>query len=898
MENLLLKLTGIFAQAPNRVLEFKQTILAALALVSLFLFHAIYEHTEFDLSSEAFIDQEGSAQIALDEFRRQFGSDRSVFLIYKPADGDVFSRKSLSTIQELTTQLENWQDLDPEMFPNIDLNELKHIRRVQSLSNLQIQSSSGDTLISRRIVPRQLPETQAGLQAIKQIALEETDFISAFYAKDGSFGALLLQTDFGTLPVEGYESALDNSDIELEASFDDFELTFDESAVVQQMEFEDVDPRDYLAFNDALSAIYDQYDQHFEYYAVGEPSLMTQLQDVLDQLVILGYLMVLIFTLLLWILFRSGSALVWPLVTIALSVSWCWGITVLLGTQLTSMIGLTILLIFSVGIADCVHVMSAYFSFRRQGINHYLALEKSYEKVGLAILLTTLTTASGILVLATSNLEPIRVFAYMCAFGVVLAFFFTVVLLPILLNIWHPTGTDDKSSMADRLGRSWHAKSKNIKRSIATVVAISIFASLGLLVGAFINLVILLTYWIVNYQQQILSKVPGIVDRQPYFIMLVFGAIFILCCYGSTKIQIDTNVAGLFRDDHPLAIALNIVDNNMAGSQNMEIMIDTKVSEGMLDADLLQSVDELQFALEDRYSETIGRTQSLSNIVKNTNQIMNGDDPNYYRIPDSDQAISQLLFMFNSANPEDRRSLVSDDYSRSHITVNSRSMGSYGYQKMFTEVAEDIDQRFAYLKTDFPDLEIVLTGTMATLMVVSDEIATSQFNGFALALLLISIIMIITLGSLRGGLMGMIPNAIPAFLAFGLMGLFGIPLDTDTLLIAPVILGIAVDDTIHFMTHYRVELTKSKSVAIALESAIREVGQAVMFTTMVIGLGFAVLSFSDYLGMAKVGFFGSISIFFALLCDLFLIPAMIIIFKPTFGVENVSNEVNFKGLIT
>ncbi|MBQ45800.1 MAG: hypothetical protein CMK37_09120, partial [Porticoccaceae bacterium] len=547
MENLLLKLTGIFAQAPNRVLEFKQTILAALTLVSLFLFHAIYEQTEFDLSSEAFIDQEGSAQIALDEFRRQFGSDRSVFLIYKPADGDVFSRKSLSTIQELTTKLENWQDLDPEMFPNIDLNELKHIRRVQSLSNLQIQSSSGDTLISRRIVPRQLPGTQAGLQAIKQIALEETDFISAFYAKDGSFGALLLQTDFGTLPVEGYESALDNSDIELEASFDDFELSFDESAVVQQMEFEDVDPRDYLAFNDALSAIYDQYDQHFEYYAVGEPSLMTQLQDVLDQLVILGYLMVLIFTLLLWILFRSGSALVWPLVTIALSVSWCWGITVLLGTQLTSMIGLTILLIFSVGIADCVHVMSAYFSFRRQGMNHYLALEKSYEKVGLAILLTTLTTASGILVLATSNLEPIRVFAYMCAFGVVLAFFFTVVLLPILLNIWHPTGTDDKSSMADRLGRSWHAKSKNIKRTIATVVAISIFASLGLLVGAFINLVILLTYWIVNYQQQILSKVPGIVDRQPYFIMLIFSAIFILCCYGSTKIQIDTNVAGLFR---------------------------------------------------------------------------------------------------------------------------------------------------------------------------------------------------------------------------------------------------------------------------------------------------------------------------------------------------------------
>jgi hypothetical protein len=275
---------------------------------------------------------------------------------------------------------------------------------------------------------------------------------------------------------------------------------------------------------------------------------------------------------------------------------------------------------------------------------------------------------------------------------------------------------------------------------------------------------------------------------------------------------------------------------------------------------------------------------------------MNDEDPDFYVIPNSNQSVAQLLYLFNSANPEDRRNLVSDDYSRSHISVNSKSMGSYGYQKMFIEVEQEITAKFASFKTTYPDLEIVLTGTMATLMVVSDEIAKSQFNGFALALLLISFIMIITLGSLRGGLMGMIPNAIPAFLAIGLMGLFGIPLDTDTLLIAPVILGIAVDDTIHFMTHYRIELTKSKSVSIALESAIREVGQAVLFTTMIIGLGFAVLSFSDYLGMAKVGFFGSLSIFVALLCDLFLIPAMIIVFKPTFGVTNVDTQIDFKGV--
>jgi len=500
------------------------------------------------------------------------------------------------------------------------------------------------------------------------------------------------------------------------------------------------------------------------------------------------------------------------------------------------------------------------------------------------------------LVLATSNLEPIRIFALMCAFGVVLAFFFTIVLLPILLDLWHPTAVTEKGSVADRLGDRWHALGNGPKLVIALATATAIFAVLGGMLGLFINTVIALTYWIINAHQQILARVPTIVEGAPRLILAFFAIILALCIYGSTKIVIDTNISGLFKDDHPLAVAVNVVDNNMAGSQDMEVMIDTKTVDGMLDVELLAAVDELQTSLEERYPNTIGRTYSLANIVKDTNQVMNDDNPEFYRIPKSNQAVSQLLYLFNSANPEDRRNLVSDDYSRSHIAVTSRSMGSFGYQQMFAEVELDIEARFAHLKTAYPDLEIVLTGTMATFMVVSDEIARSQFNGFALALVLISLIMIITLGSLRGGVMGMIPNAIPAFLAFGLMGLLGIPLDTDTLLIAPVILGIAVDDTIHFMTHYRVELTKSKSISIALESAIREVGQAVMFTTMVIGLGFAVLSFSDYLGMAKVGFFGSLSIFFALFCDLFLIPAMIIVFKPSFGVENVDTRIDFKGV--
>jgi len=466
------------------------------------------------------------------------------------------------------------------------------------------------------------------------------------------------------------------------------------------------------------------------------------------------------------------------------------------------------------------------------------------------------------------------------------------------LDLWHPAAAEskEKPSLADRLGAKW-SSIKSIKKLVVGACAVLIvFASLGLMLGAFINFVIALTYWIINSQREILAQVPVIVQRSPKLILGIFGLGFIVCIYGATKIQIDTNIAEMFKADHPFTAAVEVVDQNMSGAQNMEIMIDTGVTDGMLDSKLLTAVDNLQARVESRYPEIIGRTNSLANIVKDINQIMNEDDPEFYRIPDSNQAISQLLFMFNSANPEDRRNLVSDDYSRSHISITVRNLGSYEYKELFDDVSLDVQETFSDIEKDFPNLDVNLTGSMATLMVVADEIATSQFNSFALALLIVSLIMIIALGSLGGGIMGMVPNAIPAFLAFGLMGLFGVPLDVDSLLIAPLILGIAVDDTIHFMTHYRVELSKTRSIAEALDSAIKEVGQAVMFTTMVIGLGFAVLSFSDYLGMAKVGFFGSMAIFVALLCDLFLIPAMIIIFKPRFGVKNVNTKINFQGV--
>ena len=191
---------------------------------------------------------------------------------------------------------------------------------------------------------------------------------------------------------------------------------------------------------------------------------------------------------------------------------------------------------------------------------------------------------------------------------------------------------------------------------------------------------------------------------------------------------------------------------------------------GMLDPRILRAVDELEGRILETQSEHLTRTHSLVNVVKDTNEVMNDGDPAFYRVPETRQMVSQLLYLFNSANPEDRRALVSDDYSKAQVTLYIRNSSTNEYEGFFTDIGEEIEASFAHLRDDFPEMEINLTGSMALLWRMSDEISRSQVESFAIALAVISVMLIVALGSLQGGLVAMVPNLIPAFLGFGLMG--------------------------------------------------------------------------------------------------------------------------------
>jgi len=510
--------------------------------------------------------------------------------------------------------------------------------------------------------------------------------------------------------------------------------------------------------------------------------------------------------------------------------------------------------------------MSGYLFFRNRNEDHQSALKSAFKKSALACMLTSITTMVGMLALTVTPIGHIRVFGLMSALGVGLAFFLTIYLLPLMMDLWAPNPKSIGDSPEERAKR---------------MILIRFFAAIQSTISGIIP-------DLSKVLQRLLDKVLPIVQYSPRTVIFVFLVIFGICLYGASKVSVDSNMVEQFREGTKVRETYEIVDAHMMGTQNMEIYIRTGMEDGLKDPRVLKNIEKLQMLMEKKYSKLVVRTSSLADVVKNANRVLNEDRAEMYKIPDDPKILAQTLFLFNNANPEDRRRLVSDDYANSHISIQLYNAGSYAYTDFFNEARQDIDDIFGALKSDYPDMEVSVTGGLSLIMELMEYITWSQLRSMGLAILVISIILVFVFGSFRAGGLSVIPNLLPATFTFGMLGLTGIALDNDTIIIAPVIIGIAVDDTIHFITHYRDAVITSKKTNIkeaveeALQGTISEVGQAITFTSLILGCGFSVMAFSSHAGMFNVGVFGTMAIFVALFADLFLLPALILVIKPRF----------------
>lgn len=276
------------------------------------------------------------------------------------------------------------------------------------------------------------------------------------------------------------------------------------------------------------------------------------------------------------------------------------------------------------------------------------------------------------------------------------------------------------------------------------------------------------------------------------------------------------------------------------------------------------------------------RTTSILDILKDLNQTLNGGDRGHYSIPDSEEEVAQMMLLYENAGGTESEYWMDYDYRRLRLMVE---MPNYNSGESERELA-DIEQRAAEL---FPDAKVTAVGNLPQFTTMMQYLVRGQIQSFLISVLIIGLILTVVFQSVRIGLIGLIPNLFPAICVGGYMGWAGIPLDMMTACIIPMMLGMAVDDTIHFINHAKLEYDRTGHYQIAIRRTFRIVGVAIVTTSVITSAVFAGFMDSCCLQFFNFGWLAVIGIMSALLSDLFITPILVKGFH-VFGKENNNNS--------
>ncbi len=823
MKNILGRITDFFEQLPDFLRAHRIPVWIGIVAIVAFLASGLPPRLE--MTMESWFEDDDPAVEAFMKYREAFGSDDTVYIVYKAKDGDIFSEKSLAALAAVHEEL-NAATLDAV---EDDTSMLSHILEIKSLINVSYMEVDGDSLVSRDFLGEELPKTEAAREFRRKEALEHKDYPLFYLSENSQYGGIYIRTDLGSISEDEGELFEESGFVESE------EAVFSDSpAEAGTADNRKTEMGEYAKFCNEINAILQkpEYTDHLDFYPVGNPVIMKFFYHVLT--IELTYIMaatMLLILVTLFYLFRSFSAVFWPILVVALSLVCTLGLVSWLGLVMNMMVQLLVMIVLVIGVADSIHILSGYVYFRKLQYDHRAALRAVLRKSGFACMLTSLTTSAGLLAMSFVPIPPIAVFGYSAAMGVTIAFLFSVILLPLLLDIWHPISKKQEERIAADQEKT-------------------------------------------PLVQKLLRKIEGASFQYHKTILVVFFVIGVIAVYGLTRVKVNSNMVELIKESHPIHVAHVLVDKVMGGTQNLEIYLDFRQTDALKDPSVLNAMESLQSYLLEEHPKFVVRAESLVNVVKNTYQVLNEDREEMYIIPQQKDTLSQTLFLFDNANREDRQLLVTDDYSIGHIAIRLKNYGSIEYLEFFNDVQNKTNEIFDPLKRDYPQMETNVTGSMALMMKLIDYMSWSQIQSFGLALIVITLMLLFIFGSPKVGLMGMIPNLFPVMITFGSMGFFNIPLDADTLIIAPIVIGIAVDDTIHFLTHFRTEMLESGKVYTAITKSIREVGQAISFTTIILVLGFSTQLVSAHKGIAHFGILTAIAFISAWLADLFLLPAL------------------------
>jgi len=565
-----------------------------------------------------------------------------------------------------------------------------------------------------------------------------------------------------------------------------------------------------------------------------------------DFLIFIPIIIALLFIFIM-ILLRQVTIAVLCQINMMVILIWGLGLYVLCGEKFNIITDVMGAVLLAIAIADSVHILSHLKeTCQNTDLEPIPAIRHTIRQVWFPCLFTSLTTGAGFLSFYTSDIRPVAILGLFTAIGVMFAFILSVSTLPAMMLV---------------IRKKIAASFKKFKIQKKPSGHTDVFTRALVRIGVFST-------------------------QQKTALFITF--IFILCVTiaGITRIKFETNTFHYLPDANRIKTNLTIIENHFGGTIPFIVVIKSLTGTDFSDPKAVKMIEtfENKFLTE---NEGLTSVFSIVEYIKEFNQAFNNNDTAYHSIPDSRLDIADA---FELGDPEVLDRIISPDHREICITFNtiwdSNKSGYKLHEDVLSYLEKTIGKAYAFH----------ITGISSLYLAMNKHLQETQIKSFFIAFTVIFLMMIFVCRNLWLAALCMIPNLFPIAITLGIMGWFGIPLDVATTMIASVTIGIAVDDTIHFVSWLRRNSGTTNDVAAAIVQTFADVGKPIVITTVLLSSGFFVLVFGSIVPTKIFGVLTAISMVFALIGDFFVLPALILILKPKLPPLAGNSPVEGKGL--
>jgi hypothetical protein len=579
-----------------------------------------------------------------------------------------------------------------------------------------------------------------------------------------------------------------------------------------------------------VSQAQEEYNSGSKIMAVGLPIIRALNAEIMQQdmsrLLPFGLIIMLVF---LFLCFKQLRGVLLPFAVVIMSIIFSLSLIPVLGWKFQLPTIILPVILIAVTNDYGIHITAAYqelaaeellqteFTNNTKNNAAKIISSQTVKNLGLPIAATALTTIIGLLALLSHIVTPVRELGFLAAAGIAFSFFASILFIPAVLSLL-------------KLKTPLNQEQKNK----------------GL--------------------EKLLRKTALAVSSQPKRIIIISLIIIVLVGGGIRFLEVDTNPISFYPDNSDIVQATELVNRNFGGANPISILVEGN----LLDPEIMQTISDFELKLEEY--QDIGEVTAVSKIMREMNQELHNNDPEFNKIPDSQNALAQYFLLFSMSGDLDK--LV--DFNREHALITARIPSNS--TKIISRTVDYIKEEAA----SYPDSIFKTVGGFADLLAeLEAAVVWGQIYSLLISVILVGIVVMVLFKSITAGLYTIIPLGAAVTALFGLMGFFKIELNIITAMLSSIMIGVGVDYTIHFIWRYRKERQKMNAQDAVLKT-LSTSGRGIIFNALSVIVGFSVLLLSGFLAVQFFAFLVTVSVGTCLIGALVLLPSLVLIFKPKF----------------